>query len=158
MRVRYEPNSVDVDNRSTAKPHLLNNINLNLNILMYPQITEKSYLEARKTLTRATRVDALACIHVAQHQAADALFRSGATERLVRMATSDIVESLLAKAIAVIGADQQFCSIVSAGVREAFIEAHLRAALASWLMTNARSVQELQALEVANVLLNDKTP
>ena len=107
--------------------------------------TTPLYQCSPEQLLSATQVDALACINAAQRRVADVLFRVGATERLVRMAHSDLLETLLARAGACIAQSPGYPAEGQGNSRVTFMTLHLELTLATWLGTNANTPQELAA-------------
>ncbi len=115
-----------------------------------PQLISIARLEETlEALSQATLVNALPSIHVVQRMVADALLAQPQGERLARLGKSDIVETLLAKATAIIATDAAYSLLTTDHRREEFLEAHLRVALVGWLEGKVNCSSELRALQAA---------
>ena len=94
-------------------------------------------------------------VHAALTRVSGLLFQMGAGERLVRLSRSDLVETLLVKALQVICADDRYAHQSDLPKREAFISIHLESALAAWLTFQAQTVRETRALKRCSSALLD---
>lgn len=109
---------------------------------MQPSTTQFKFHPEQELQLQAMRVDALACINAAQRRVADVLFQVGASERMVRMALSDLLETLLARAGACIATSEGFPQAAHRNARCAYLTLHLEQSLAAWLRSNARDARE----------------
>ena len=102
-----------------------------------------NFQHSQELLAQATQLDALACIHAAQSRVCRVLFQVGASERLIRLARSDLLETLLARASTFLSQDPAYPARGPLKFRERFMVAHLEISLASWLQMHAWDAHEV---------------
>lgn len=110
---------------------------------MQSSLTPYRFCFQQQEQLSATRIDALSCIKSVQACVAGLLKSLGATERLVRMAHWDVLETLLARAGACIADSSAYPNGERIEEREAFMRLHLEFTLVTWLGTHAADASEL---------------
>lgn len=91
----------------------------------------------------------------ASSRVSELLFQMGAGERLVRLSRSDLVETLLVKALHLICADTRYVHQSNLLKKEAFASIHLESALVAWLTFQAPTAGETRALNRCSRVLLD---
>ncbi len=114
------------------------------------RLTGVSYSATRRALAEAARVDVVGCVNLAQRMVAQQLRAQAASESLVRMAGSDLVETLLARACLQLASTLP----VTAPERRTALTAYLCAVLVRWLLSRTEQAADQRALERADAALH----
>ena len=107
-----------------------------------------NFQHSQELLARATQLDALSCIHASQTRVCQVLFQVGASERLIRLAHSDLLETLMARASTFLSQDAAYPARSPLKLRERFMVAHLELSLATWLQLHAQDDQEVLSTDL----------
>lgn len=108
-------------------------------------VTSYQYRVEQQEQLSSTHIDTLSCIKATQDRVARELQRAGASERLIKLAHWDLLETLLARASACIASSASYPDEAQQGMREPYLRLHLELALATWLGKNAHDGVEVSA-------------
>jgi hypothetical protein len=120
-------------------------------------ITENTYFNSRKQLAQLAQADVLACIARAQKSVSALLTTQNFDEDLIRLAKSDLAESLMARRAMELSCLDGYTSIAELDKRQRLLEFSLGLYLFYWLATKVSHPECADVLdEVLNTYLEAK--
>lgn len=130
---------------------------------MPTSLNSRVFFETRKALTLATRVDVLPCISLVRRQVADFLLMLSVEDDIVRLAKSDIAETLLSQEALRIAADPVYQETDKQQDREALMTVALGSYLFGWIVAGCRTdkqkaLVQSSASRYAAALIGTSTP
>lgn len=102
---------------------------------MFSFLNDRAFNEARKTLAMATRIDAMHCMTSVRRMVAEMLSSLCVEPSVVRLALSDIAETLLSREALRISALEAYQSVNKASDRENLMEIALAGYLFDWMLS-----------------------
>lgn len=109
--------------------------------------TDHTYNDTRKSLALATRVNLEQLISLVQLQVSGFLADMSADPAVVRLAKSDIAETLLARKALILAKDNDYQAITSLIDRQNFQQLVLAMYLFDWLTLRVKTVQQRALLD-----------
>lgn len=109
---------------------------------MFSFLNDRVFNEARKALATATRIDAVHCLTSVRHLVAEMLSSLCVEPGVVRLALSDIAETLLAREALRIAALDAYQSVNRPADRENLMEIALTGYLFDWMLSRVGDVSQ----------------
>jgi len=121
-------------------------------------LTNRVFNDARKALVLATRVDALQCLSAVRRLVAEILTSLCADASVVRLVTSDLAETLLARESLRIAQMPSYRSVTKTSERESLLEIALVGYLFDWTLERTSDAsQHSIVLQGAQLFANQLT-
>jgi len=113
---------------------------------MFSFLNERAFNDARKALATATRIDAVHCLTSVRRMVAEMLSSLCAEPAVVRLALSDIAETLLAREALRIAALEAYQSVNKTADRENLMEIALAGYLFDWMLSRVDDAIQRQRI------------
>lgn len=104
------------------------------------------FSQALVALCNSTDLDVLPCVHAARDVVATALGAVNASPLLIRLAKADLLETALARAVAVIEDAPRCKQLPTPELRANFLALHLEVVIVGWIRERTEMPKELASL------------